>query len=73
VEEEEEEEAGWPGAREAAGSELGRRREEQGEEAVALSEGERKGVFPKEWVLAAFCSSLCAYRWSSYSSPRARK
>jgi hypothetical protein len=23
--------------------------------------------------LAAFCSSLCAYRWSSYSSSRARK
>jgi hypothetical protein len=37
-----EEEAGWPGAREAAGAELGRWRDEQGEEVVALSKGERK-------------------------------
>jgi hypothetical protein len=38
----EEEEAGWPGPREAAGAELGQWRDEKGEEVVALSKGERK-------------------------------
>jgi hypothetical protein len=72
------EEAGWPSATEAVGAELGRRRREQGEEAGRCIEQRReKGEFSSGMSvpegLAAFCSSLCAYCWSSHSSSCARK
>jgi hypothetical protein len=65
-----------PGVREAAGAEGDGRRSMERRQ-FALSERERKGVFsPGMGVrrgLAAFCSTLCAYRWSGYSSSHTRK